>query len=81
MERPSFERKEQKKISKIHFLIHPGYDKDMPELFDLYLEKAKSLKDNELMIAFPHIRRTEGRKSQLKEDIKGGEGYVETIKK
>lgn len=60
MENPSLETKEKKKISKIHFLIHPGFDFiENPQLVgDLllaFLKKAETLKEDELMFAFPWL--------------------------
>lgn len=89
MERSSVERKEKKKISKIHFLIHPGFAEASRKLFDVYIEKTKTLGEDELMFAFPYSktfstpehRDSKTRVGALKEDIERGKGYVEVIRK
>ena len=81
---PKIENKEKKKISKVHFLIHPGYlhymgygynSEKYKALLPLYINQAKNLGDNELMFAFVHTS-----KPQLKRDIEAGALYTETLK-
>lgn len=79
---PTIENKEKKKISKIHFLIHPGYLSDEKyeskynQLLERYIEKAKDLKDDELMFAFPATNLI----GELKNDIKENKLYMRTLK-
>lgn len=77
--------KELKKISKIHFLVHPGFlsdpvTKDSGEtledlkkyhkLLDMYLEQAKKLKDDELMIALTHTDKSEYKEGLEEQSIR-----------
>ncbi len=70
---------ERKKIAKIHFLIHPGYmakavSPDFEEMTTHYLEKAKTLHDDELMIVFSYRPR-----QMMKSDIEHGRGYAGAV--
>lgn len=84
MERiPKIEKKELKKISKIHFLINPGFisdvrdeDKGYEGLFGLYFDKAATIGRDELMFAFTHVSR-----SEMKEDVGANKAYVEALEK
>ncbi len=80
---PKIENKEKKKISKIHFLIHPGWlyqggvrYLETINLLNSYLEKARSLGGDELMFAVLH----ESRES-MKQDAKSEGFYMQTIRK
>lgn len=76
------------KISKLHFLIHPGYLSDkryryagygekeigkFNSLLDKYIEHAKKLAENELMVIFTHTE-----KDEVRNDLRG-ELYLRKI--
>jgi len=78
---------EHTRISKIHFLVHPGYLTAEGErlttddattkyepLFDLYFAEAAKLKDDELMIAFTHTS-----KSEYAKDIRSNLFYIKKL--
>lgn len=66
---------EKTRVSKAHFLVHPGFvstkqkfkESTTPEAIELlhqkYLAKARSLKDDEIMFAFVHALRKKDQKS------------------
>jgi hypothetical protein len=74
-------------VSRIHFLIHPGFTTDpkvLPEnrdtlqrnekLLEKYLESARSMKDREIMMAFIHSA-----PRRFLEDLKEGKAYAKTL--
>ncbi len=85
---PKIENREKKHISKIHFLIHPGFvneagrqsspKKDDIEaglaLLNRYVERAKTLPEDEIMVAFPYFE------SQLKDHIQEQHPYDVTLR-
>ncbi len=87
-EKQSIENKENlQEVSKIHFLVHPGYLSDERTkiteddeatrhqgLFEKYLAEAKNLKNNELMVALTHTL-----KNQYKEDLEGNLFYFKKL--
>jgi hypothetical protein len=88
------ESKETKKeISKIHFLIHPGYILEsefaknnyfgMETLLEDYIKKAKKLKNNELMVIFAPSFKSDFIKDfkNKAENENTPKKYVDTIRK
>jgi hypothetical protein len=75
-----------KKITKINFLVHPGFiidermmgrdiDQKDEQLLDAYVKKAQSLKDNELMVALTYSTRQE-----FQNDAKTGMLYFQKLR-
>lgn len=77
------EQKEKKKISKIHFLIHPGFIHCGNFLLNKYIAKAKELGGEEIMVAFsPSLDMYNSRRREtetLKKDIKNERRYTKTL--
>jgi hypothetical protein len=75
------------RVDKLHFLIHPGFITDPavmemgvspegPALLEKYVEQAQKLRENELMLVFPHTDFGE-----LRSDLAEGKIYAKTLKK
>lgn len=77
------------KINKIYFLVHPGFLSDertkiteddetsiYHELLDKYINEAKNLKDDEIMIALTHTL-----KNNYKSDIEFDMQYITNLQK
>lgn len=75
-------------ISKIHFLVHPGYLSDertrvtendetvkYHALFEKYISEAKNLKNNELMIALTHTS-----KNEYQQDLENNLFYLKKLR-